>query len=457
MSVFNRASRSVLRKPSRTMLVVLALGFAMAIIISVDTSMEASNDKTQEVIDETIADTEAMVEQQEQFIEEMQELSELQLSQIVVRNMSFGTGELALGTITQEVVDNIMALENTSVVVPMISQPIKEDVEDEGTRQGSQGGGQTGGDRPGGGGLFRNPDYTINGVMIDTQVIDKYQIVPSDIVSGRTLLESDTRKVLIEDDLTQYFGADVGDLITIEETSFEIIGLYSSNLDEKGVYMTISDAQVLFGLADDEYTSLDVYANNSTNVESLVYDISQLYPSFFVNSYESMSSRFADRMATQQDNQITEIQTSMDAEITQLEEGMDDIESTGSQIVFILTITAALIVLFMMLFSVKERTKEIGVLKALGFNGGNVMSQFVIEGVILGFLGGAIGIMIGWIGAPLISDALLSDTDVYASSAPGVGLMLQTIFMSVSLGAVGSLYPAWEASRKSPVEAMRHE
>jgi len=457
MSVFNRASRSVLRKPSRTMLVVLALGFAMAIIISVDTSMEASNDKTQEVIDETIADTEAMVEQQEQFIEEMQELSELQLSQIVVRNMSFGTGELALGTITQEVVDNIMALENTSVVVPMISQPIKEDVEDEGTRQGSQGGGQTGGDRPGGGGLFRNPDYTINGVMIDTQVIDKYQIVPSDIVSGRTLLESDTRKVLIEDDLTQYFGADVGDLITIEETSFEIIGLYSSNLDEKGVYMTISDAQMLFGLADDEYTSLDVYANNSTNVESLVYDISQLYPSFFVNSYESMSSRFADRMATQQDNQITEIQTSMDAEITQLEEGMDDIESTGSQIVFILTITAALIVLFMMLFSVKERTKEIGVLKALGFNGGNVMSQFVIEGVILGFLGGAIGIMIGWIGAPLISDALLSDTDVYASSAPGVGLMLQTIFMSVSLGAVGSLYPAWEASRKSPVEAMRHE
>jgi putative ABC transport system permease protein len=130
-----------------------------------------------------------------------------------------------------------------------------------------------------------------------------------------------------------------------------------------------------------------------------------------------------------------------------------------------------------MLYTVRERTREIGTLKAIGFSNWNVMSQFMLEGILLSLVAGVVGIGIGYIGAPVLSGLLLPSVNLFgssnrfqfnsgqtaqtgstaASASLTPELMLIALGAAVLLGAVGSLYPAWRASRTRPAEAMRYE
>jgi putative ABC transport system permease protein len=127
----------------------------------------------------------------------------------------------------------------------------------------------------------------------------------------------------------------------------------------------------------------------------------------------------------------------------------------------------------MMLYTVRERTKEIGTLKAIGFSNGTVMSQFMLEGVLLSLFAGVVGIAISAIAAPTLSGLLLpaatqvgitgnigrSVTDATATAAVSLTpeLVLIALGAAVLLGVLGSAYPAWRASRTRPAEAMRYE
>jgi putative ABC transport system permease protein len=207
----------------------------------------------------------------------------------------------------------------------------------------------------------------------------------------------------------------------------------------------------------DESITLNVYAVNASEVDAAIYDIEELYPSFRITSYEDFGTMFADRQKQSQEEQIAQMETDMESQVAQLESDMDKIETTGSQIIIISSITAGLMIMFLMLYAVKERTKEIGVLKALGFTGNNVMGQFISEGTIIGFMGGVLGIILALVAAPILSDLLLPGSEAFATSSPTIDLVLLALVLTVCLGAFGSLYPAWSASRKDPVEAMRNE
>jgi putative ABC transport system permease protein len=135
----------------------------------------------------------------------------------------------------------------------------------------------------------------------------------------------------------------------------------------------------------------------------------------------------------------------------------------------------SVIVLFVMLYTVRERTKEIGTLKAIGFSNGNVMSQFMLEGVLLSLMAGVVGIVISMFAAPTLAGLLLPaatqggvsgtfvrvgtfttdpTTAVFALTPELVAIALGA---AVLLGALGSMYPAWRASRTRPAEAMKYE
>ena len=85
------------------------------------------------------------------------------------------------------------------------------------------------------------------------------------------------------------------------------------------------------------------------------------------------------------------------------------------------------------------------------------MFQFIVEGLIIGFIGGAAGLVVGYIGAPILSNFFLPDSNVTASARPSILILALGLLAMVLLGGLGSVYPAWTASRKNPVEAMRHE
>ncbi len=109
-----------------------------------------------------------------------------------------------------------------------------------------------------------------------------------------------------------------------------------------------------------------------------------------------------------------------------------------------------------MLVSVIERTREIGLRKAMGARKRDIMFQFLTESVLLSFIGGVVGILLGWgIGLAVEQIAIANDT----SLVPVVGLnavLLATIFSS-AVGLFFGLYPANRAASLEPVEALRYE
>jgi putative ABC transport system permease protein len=104
-----------------------------------------------------------------------------------------------------------------------------------------------------------------------------------------------------------------------------------------------------------------------------------------------------------------------------------------------------------MLVSVTERTREIGIRKAIGAQQGDVLSQFIIEAVILCEIGGIIGIAFGILGGNVIG-LLLNVPAVIPWEWVGIGLMVCTV-----VGLVFGVYPAWKASALDPIEALRYE
>jgi ABC-type antimicrobial peptide transport system permease subunit len=104
-----------------------------------------------------------------------------------------------------------------------------------------------------------------------------------------------------------------------------------------------------------------------------------------------------------------------------------------------------------MLVSVTERTREIGLRMAVGARARDILRQFLTEAVVLSLLGGSIGIALGIGGSWLVNYFLRWPTE----SSPAA--VVAAFFVSASVGVIFGYYPAWKASRLDPIEALRYE
>jgi ABC-type antimicrobial peptide transport system permease subunit len=104
-----------------------------------------------------------------------------------------------------------------------------------------------------------------------------------------------------------------------------------------------------------------------------------------------------------------------------------------------------------MLVSVTERTREIGLRMAVGARGRDILRQFLVEAVTLCMLGGAFGIATGRGSSMLVRKLLHWPTEL------SVGAIIAAVAVSVTVGVVFGYYPAWKASRLDPIEALRYE
>jgi len=110
-----------------------------------------------------------------------------------------------------------------------------------------------------------------------------------------------------------------------------------------------------------------------------------------------------------------------------------------------------------MLVSVTERTREIGIRKALGATRRAVMSQFLIEAMVLCLFGGALGVLLGLGIGSGISLYVKNLTDMPFESIVTPGLMAFAIMYSAVIGLFFGVYPAWRASKLDPIDALRYE
>jgi putative ABC transport system permease protein len=304
-------------------------------------------------------------------------------------------------------------------------------------------------------------DYVIEGLPLTSDLVDNYPILPTNITAGRNLQAGDSGVVLLSENNSAFFGAGVGDSVEILGESFEVIGIHGSTgvEDVTTLYMNLSDVQSL--TSNTGYiTGLTVFADSSNVVSDVASAISALHPELSVTTGQ------------QRLDQLEALKTNYETTLANAESTLAQTQSVAFQEIIVAVAATSLIVLFVMLYTVRERTKEIGTLKAIGFSNWTVMRQFMLEGVLLSLMAGVVGIAIASVAAPTLSGLLLpavsqgtfgrgfasvANSGATASMTLTPVLVLIALGAAVLLGTLGSLYPAWRASRTRPAEAMRYE
>jgi ABC-type lipoprotein release transport system permease subunit len=301
-------------------------------------------------------------------------------------------------------------------------------------------------------------DYVIEGLPLTSDLVNSYPVLPTNITEGRNLQAGDSGVVLLSENNSAYFGVDVGDAVTILDQSFTVVGIHgtSSASDRQTLYMNLSDAQTLTNNTG-YITSIRVFAQDSSMVSQVSSAISALHSELTVTT------------AQQRLEQLQTLQSGYSTALQNAESSIMQTQTTAVEEIIVVVAATSLITLFVMLYTVRERTKEIGTLKAIGFSNLNVMSQFMLEGVLLSIIAGVVGIAIGIFAAPSLVSLLqltpvsssLGFRGAAASTSTAVSISPELVLIvfgaSVVLGALGSLYPAWRAAKTRPAEAMRYE
>ncbi len=147
-----------------------------------------------------------------------------------------------------------------------------------------------------------------------------------------------------------------------------------------------------------------------------------------------------------------------DFSIMSMQEIAEAMQETSQTLTILLGAIAAIALLVggigvmnIMLVSVLERTREIGIRKALGARERDIWLQFLIEAASLTFVGGIIGVIVGWVVSFFVDYSGLMTTVVSAD------IVILAVSVSVGIGLFFGFYPAWNASRLNPIEALRSE
>jgi putative ABC transport system permease protein len=472
LGVLTRAVRNVSRRKMRALLVIIALGFSMAIMISIPSGIVSNQEVTQgltENYNTMISNYQEQINKTTTLIEVSASSGRGEFSSTPSgtpsgppSGMPSGTPQFRFGqeeVFTNETVgDEIRTIEGVKDVVPFLEKSSNETTsETMSTPRGSFN--------------ISRPLYTITGVCLNSSFIEDYSILPTNITAGSPLQEGDSGVLLMSSNLADYYGKELGDMVEIYGESFTIVGIYEptsqSSTEARGVYMNISDAQRITDNVGN-VSRYDVYTTDVSYVDDIAETIKVAYSNLYVTTYE-------DRLATLESMQEMYTQSLNNAEST-----LAQTQATATQEIIIAVVATSLIVLFVMLYTVRERTKEIGILKAIGFSNWNIMSQFMLEGILISIIAGVVGIAIGSVAAPFLTSVLLPRVNLFSGSSGrfqfGFGsansgtigsttttvsltpeLILLAFGAAILLGALGSLYPAWRASRTSPMEALRYE
>jgi putative ABC transport system permease protein len=476
MGIISRAARNISRRKTRAVLVITALSFALAMLISIPPSITASEAATQKTIDsltavaQSVNDTMSIVATQiecrlpliavpkpspnnETIIDPNNE-SGLEPNNEAFSDSNNDTtldpnNESALEPNNETIIvqplmniteyaANITAIPHVKAIIPIFNQAENDS-------------GFT---------------YSIYGLPLNSaSLLETYpMLLPSNITEGRNLEAGDTGVVVLQERVAGYFGVEAGGTVTLLNHTFQVIGIEGyTPLNETVAYMNLNNIWAVTNNTGNA-TSLKIFADDVYNVEAVAGKISVMFPELSVS------------MAASLVYSIIQMQTQTNVQLEMAQAIMSQIQSTGMMEISVVTVVAGAIVLFIMLYTVRERTREIGTLKALGAGSGAVLGQFMLEGILLSFIAGIVGTVIGTFGAASFANLLLpaptqagnstiSQTGVSIDAASSASisvtitpeLVLFGLGVAVLLGALGSLYPAWRAARTRPAEAMRYD
>ncbi|SDC26047.1 ABC transporter permease [Shouchella lonarensis] len=329
---------------------------------------------------------------------------------------------------TDENFEKLAELPNVEAVVPMMQKEIE-------LKKGEKG-------------EENEEDSELESVMVTGVNRDYFDVYNLEIADGQTFQDADyligTRKAIVSPQLAeQIFPSEspVGKKVQLGTDRVEIIGVLEppeSVIQKEGMMQSLFVTQALWKNISsmwgfEEISNVLISSDSVENVESAAKEAVKLL---------------------HQENEMTDVYEVVDKESEV--KANSSIDSTMTTIVggvaAISLIVGGIGVMNIMLVSVTERTREIGIRKSMGATRGQVLFQFLVESIVLTIVGGISGVLLGGILLPIV-EPFLNGAEVKLS-LPVIGIATG---FSAFVGILFGILPAHKAANLDPVEALRHE
>jgi putative ABC transport system permease protein len=269
-----------------------------------------------------------------------------------------------------------------------------------------------------------------------------------DILKGRNLKDGDSKKAvlgynyMIPDKIFSK-ALNTGDKIYIQDEHFEVVGFYEevgTPQDDSNVYLTNEAVKELFDIGD-EYGYIFVKAEKNENPSELADKLQEK-----LRKYKG-----------EEEGQETVYVQSFEKIMETFETVLLILNSILVIIAGISVLVAAVNIMNAMYTAVLERTKEIGIMKAIGAKNSTILFIFFFESGMLGLIGGGIGIILGYIISKIAEFIIAAAGYSFLKPYFPWWLIVGCLLFSFMVGAASGYFPAKAASRLKPVDALRYE
>jgi len=305
------------------------------------------------------------------------------------------------------------------------------------------------------GGMISSPEgtYPVTISAIEPEVEAPVNLMAENIRQGRFLATEDGDAIVIGRALAELLGVTVGDRVTLlgrrldesmRQSSMTVVGIYDLGVREAEkvtVLITLARAQTLYNLRDQE-TEVAISLQQVGQENQLIPLLQSELPNYEVDSWDTLRPELREILAT---------------------------KSVFVNILgFIILFIASIGVLNLMLMAVFERTREMGVLQAMGMKDRQMMGLFILEGMMIGAVGALIGCILSWLLVWSIAQVGIS-MGITEGMGEITALMGERLYPSISAGSIASygiavvfisglasLIPARQASRNEPAAALHH-
>ncbi len=273
------------------------------------------------------------------------------------------------------------------------------------------------------------PIFFVFGYPKDSFILGRFQIVDGVDLNSREAQKARPKSILLGLSAAEVLDKGVGDTLRITGSAFRIVGIYQTGdiFEDSGAILDLSEAQALVGKP--RQVSLFYIRLKDTSLnQRFIQRVERLYPDLSLSGIQE----FADQQSMS-----------------------DMLRGYVWAIGGLAIVIGGVGMMNAQLMSVMERTREIGVFRAVGWSKMRVMWLILGESIAVSIIGGVIGVGLGWLLLYLLSrqTVLLGG----GTNSINADLLIQAFSIVILLGLVGGLYPAWRASRMQPVEALQYE
>lgn len=271
-----------------------------------------------------------------------------------------------------------------------------------------------------------------NGLSVNGIDSSKLNLEGIDTVNGSTYTNGSSNELILGKTAAQNLNKTIGSSINLYGTEFKVTGIY-----ETGNFIEDNEA----------FTSLNTL-QNLTNNQGKISDIAVKVAD------NANASTVSQSIQNAYPNQLTAT-TALD-QANRTNQALGSINTATTAISLLAIVIGGVGIINVMIMSVYERTREIGVLKAVGWRSSRILTMVLGESIILTLAAAVVGIIMGVVGVEVLLNLLSSSGSVIHPTLT-LSILLRAFAVALIVGIIGGIYPAYRASRLPPTEALRYE